>query len=274
MRNRPQDFIKKYFDFSGAPILALAVVTLFILESKYSLRKRKVSKIERLKTNAVLATVSAVGLRLVLIPLLVHLAVQTRKRNFGILNLLRISPPWAALLGMLFLDYGNYRWHKLNHEIPWLWRLHQVHHADLDLDVSTALRFHVGEVLISGFYRGMWIALSGVSAKVVLIYEVLFEAATNFHHSNLKLPEKTEELIAKFIVTPRMHGIHHSIVKEETDSNFCIVLTIWDRLHKTLKLDIPQEQIDIGVPYVRDHLRAKELMLLPFKSSPNWALEF
>ena len=170
----------------------------------------------------------------------------------------------------MLLDYGSYRWHKLNHRLPLLWRFYQVHHADLDLDVSTALRFHIGEVLISDIYRGGWALLAGVSPRLVLLYEIIFEAATNFHHTNLKLPERTDRSLANFIVTPRMHGIHHSVVKRETDSNYSVIFTLWDRLHQTLRLDVPQEQINIGVPYVREHKGVKSLLLMPFQPKAPW----
>jgi sterol desaturase/sphingolipid hydroxylase (fatty acid hydroxylase superfamily) len=264
MGNRSDRLIRKFFDYSGAPILAVGVIALFILESRFELRKRKGNKLKRIQTNSVVAATASVALRLVLIPTLVRVALLMQKKNLGILRMMKLPPLFSAITGLLILDYGNYKWHKSNHETPWLWRLHKVHHADLDLDVSTALRFHFAEVIVSAFYRGVWVALGGISPQVVLLYEFLFEASNNFQHSNLKLPEKIDRLMANFIVTPRMHGIHHSIVKEETDSNYSIVLTVWDRLHRTLKLNTPQSQIDIGLPDVRQHLNAKELLIMPF----------
>lgn len=149
------------------------------------------------------------------------------------------------------LDYGNYLWHLLNHYVPFLWRFHNVHHIDLDLDVTTAIRFHYGEIVLSVFSRGAIILILGASPLLILVYEIFFEAATNFHHSNLRLPYHWEKLITKFIVTPRMHGIHYSIVKRETDSNFSVIFSFWDRIHQTLRLNIPSHAINIGVPAYR-----------------------
>lgn len=271
--DRNSNLIKRMFDFGGAPLLMVGVGVLFYLESRHVLRERREAKARRLKTNVAVAATAALGLRLVLIPALVALARQAEKRKFGLVRWLGLPTPLAHLLSFLLLDYGNYRWHRLNHSAPFLWRFHQVHHADLDLDVSTAFRFHVGEVLASVAYRGLWVLGMGAGPRLVLVYELLFEGATNFHHSNLRLPAATDRLLARFLVTPRMHGIHHSIVRQETDSNFSVILTVWDRLHRTLLLNIPQEEITIGVPYVREHLGAGSLLRMPFSHpSRAWAL--
>jgi sterol desaturase/sphingolipid hydroxylase (fatty acid hydroxylase superfamily) len=264
--------IQKAFDFRAAPLLAVTAIALFIFETKYALRKRKISRWERIKTNSVIAATAAMGLRLALMPGIVMASQFAERKKLGLLRLMPL-PTWlTGVLAFMALDYSNYRWHRLNHEWHFLWRLHQVHHADLDLDLSTALRFHVGEVLLSVIYRGAWVAGIGASPGIALLYEFFFEASNNFQHSNLSLPEQTDRRLTNFIVTPRMHGIHHSIVREETDSNFSIVLTLWDRLHHTLHLDVPQEIINIGIPYVREHLPAKRLFTMPLEGSAAWQL--
>ncbi|WP_247236782.1 sterol desaturase family protein [Telluribacter sp. SYSU D00476] len=270
MRKSNSEQIRKLFDFGGAPILAIGVIGLFYTEKRYALRKRKDSVWQRLKTNAMVSSTAVATLRLSLIPALVRAATWAQKYQVGVLQVLRLPSPLSSILSFLLLDYGSYRWHKLNHRLPFLWRFHQVHHADLDLDVTTALRFHFGEVLISVLYRGGWALLVGATPRQVLVYEVIFEGATNFHHTNLKLPEKVDRSLTNFIVTPRMHGIHHSVVRQETDSNYSVVCTLWDRLHGTLRLDIPQEQINIGVPYIRKHTDAKELMVMPLRPLAEW----
>ena len=272
MDPKSKALIRTIFDFAGAPLLAVGVGVLFLLETRYALRRRKESRWKRMKTNTALAALAAVGLRLALIPALMQASAFAKKRNLGLLRLFRLPKAGRVLLAFLGLDYGNYLWHLLNHRLGWLWRLHQVHHADLDLDVSTALRFHVGEVLASAPLRAAWAMGMGASPRTVLVYELFFEGATNFHHSNLRLPAETDRALANFIVTPRMHGIHHSIIKQETDSNYCIIFTFWDRLHRTLRLDIPQEAIDIGIPYVREHLEARNLLEMPLTVPPEWKL--
>src|SRR5207244_4155870 len=125
-----------------------------------------------------------------------------------------------AIAGFVLLDYTMYAWHWLNHRLPFLWRFHNVHHTDLDLDVTTAARFHFGELGLSVAVRSLQIILIGVTPSLALIYEVALEASTQFHHSNWRLPFAFERVLNWLIVTPRMHGIHHSIVQRETNSNF------------------------------------------------------
>lgn len=270
-----QKAINNIYEKKGAPFLVILVAGLFYLETRYSFRKRKASRWKRLLTNSKMAAIAAAGFRYVLIPAQVAAAMDSSARRAGLLYHLDFLPKWFRLpLGFLMLDYGNYTWHALNHYLPVLWRFHQVHHSDLDLDLSTAFRFHLGEVLPSVVYRGGVIWLIGLPWRGVLLYEILFEAANNFHHSNLKLPAHVHYHLSKFIVTPAMHGIHHSIVKEETGSNFSVIFTFWDSLHRTLKLDIPQEEINIGIPSYRnqEELTVKDLLVMPFKKVRKWKL--
>lgn len=127
---------------------------------------------------------------------------------------------------------------------------------------------------MSVFFRAGVVLVIGADPLAVLIYEIFFEAANNFHHSNLRLPFRLEKNLVWIIVTPRMHGIHHSIVKRETDSNFCIIFTFWDRIHNTIRLNITQKQVNIGVPAYRDRnsLKAKDLLLMPFQKQRPWKL--
>ena len=271
-RIKSTDLITRLYDFRGFPIVALSVLTLFILERKYPLRERKMPSLPRLLTNIKLIPLATLSLRLALVPAVVWAARFSQQKNAGLLRWLPF-PSWLAnIAGFMLLDYGNYGWHRLNHRSRWLWRFHQVHHADLDMDVSTGLRFHVVEMLISVFYRAGWVALAGVGPRTTLWYEIAFEVANNFHHSNTRLPEKLDHWLSRLLVTPRMHGIHHSIVREETDSNYCIVLTCWDQLHRTFRTDVPQEAVNIGVPYVREHLEAGALMKMPWKEAGQWVL--
>ncbi|MEK6477671.1 sterol desaturase family protein [Catalinimonas sp. 4WD22] len=264
--------IRKLYDFRGAPVVVLSVLALFVLERKYPLRKRKIAQIPRLLTNIQLVPLASLSLRLALVPAIVQAARFSQKKDFGLLRWLPLPPVLSNLLGFMLLDYSNYGWHWLNHRSRFMWRFHQVHHADMDMDVSTGLRFHIGEMLISVFYRAACAALGGVSPRTTIVYEIAFELANNFHHSNTRMPEKFDRGLSRLIVTPRMHGIHHSIVRQETDSNYCIVLTFWDQLHRTFKIDIPQEAINIGVPYVRKHLKAGALMKMPWEEAGKWQL--
>lgn len=247
--------------------MATLFILFFILENKFELRKRVQNKRTRAIINNLVAFPSFVLLRFLLLPVMVWLALQNEKLHLG-LNYLYDFPVWLeATIAFLVIDFTNYVWHILNHKLPALWRFHIVHHTDLDLDVTTATRFHFGELIGSVFFRGAFVFLSGASPLLVLIYEIAFEAATQFHHSNLKLPLRIERIINLIFVTPRMHGIHHSIVKKETDSNYAVIFSFWDRLGKTSQLNIPQNEVTTGVAAYRNpgELTPGFLFAMPFK---------
>ena len=181
----------------------------------------------------------------------------------------------AFVAGVLLLDLTFYAWHLSNHRLPFLWRFHVVHHVDPDLDVSTAFRFHFGEVALSAAFRIVQILVIGASPLTVAIYEIIFQASTLFHHSNVRLPIGVERLLNRVLVTPRMHGIHHSIVQREDLSNFSVVFSWWDRLLHTMRLNIPQQQVVIGLPAysaAADN-RMRALLLLPFHAQRDAFVE-
>ena len=259
--------IHEIFDWTGIPILAMLFIFLFLIENRFKLRNRVQNKKKRTIINNLVAIPSFVLLRFLLLPVMVWLALQNETLHIG-LNYLYKLPVWLeASISFLIIDFTNYLWHILNHKLPVLWRFHIVHHTDPDLDVTTAIRFHYGELIGSVFFRGAFVFLCGAGPMLVLIYEIAFEAATQFHHSNLKLPVKVERIINTIFVTPRMHGIHHSIVKNETDSNFAVIFSFWDRICKTIQLQVEQSAIITGVPSYRNaqELTAGFLLALPFK---------
>ena len=161
-----------------------------------------------------------------------------------------------------------------NHMIPIFWRFHNVHHTDLDLDVSTAARFHFGEMIFSVGFLSVLVMTFGITPVTLMIFFITFEAATLFHHSNWRLPIKLERFLNLIIVTPRMHGIHHSIVQRETNSNWGTIFCWWDKLHRTLRRDVPQDAITIGVAAYREEqeLTVGKLLALPFRKQRPWRL--
>jgi sterol desaturase/sphingolipid hydroxylase (fatty acid hydroxylase superfamily) len=168
--------------------------------------------------------------------------------GFGLVRLVPL-PLWLqAALAFVLMDLSFYWWHRANHHIPLLWRFHNTHHFDPDLDVTTAFRFHFGELAFSAGFRILQVGLIGISAWTYVVYEFVFQAGTLFHHSNVRLPFRVERLLVLLFVTPRMHGIHHSQVPGETNSNYSTVFSFWDRLHHTLGLNIRQSAIRIGIP--------------------------
>src|SRR5688572_17367228 len=258
--------IRSIFETYGMPILMGVFILLFILESKFQLRRRVQRRWKRIVINFITSIPAFVLLRIMFIPAMVWLAMEAEERKIG-LSYLFESPAWLkAGIAFLLLDYSNYIWHILLHKLPFMWRFHLVHHTDLDLDLTTAFRFHFGELIASVFFRGAAVVIIGASPLVVLVYEIAFEAATQFHHSNIKLPFRFEKLLNKFFVTPRMHGIHHSMIKGETDSNYSIIFSFWDRVHKTLRLHVFQNEIVTGVPSYADEkeLTIGNLLKLPF----------
>jgi len=170
------------------------------------------------------------------------------------------------------MDYAYWWWHWANHMVPLFWRFHNVHHTDLDMDVSTASRFHFGEMIFSAGFLSVAAILFGVGPIMLLVFFIAFEGATLFHHSNWRLPIWLERILNRVVVTPRMHGIHHSIVQRETNSNWGTIFSWWDKLHRTLRRDISQDEITIGVPAYREEreLTFGQLWLLPFRRQRSY----
>jgi len=242
------------FDVFGGAAVVLALALLALAETCAPLRRRVRPRGERLAVNAVVALGAALAVRLALVPVGVVVAAVAERGGFGLLHWLAAPAALAWPAGLLLLDYTMYVWHRLNHRVPLLWRFHLVHHTDLDLDVSTALRFHAGELLLSCGWRAVQVAAIGPSVALVLVFEVVFETATVFHHSNWRLPPALDRALTAVVVTPRMHGIHHSTLEAETNSNWSVMTSWWDRLHRTLRLDRPAETLVIGLPAYREPL--------------------
>lgn len=233
---------------SGIAVVLAALGALFGLEQFFPLRRRTRPLLPRLVVNGVLsiATYGVAGL-LVRPASLATLAWGTN-RSIGLLHLASLPRALDFVLGFLLLDLTFYYWHRLNHRTPFLWRFHNAHHIDPDLDASTGFRFHFGEVALSTIFRVIQVATIGPALGTLLIYELVFQVETYFHHSNLRLPLAFEGPLNWLIVTPRMHGIHHSQFHDETDSNYSVVFSAWDRLHGTYRWGVPQDAITIGVP--------------------------
>lgn len=237
------------------------------LERRRPLRRRPVeSKLRRDARNLAVAGVAAAALQLAERPVVERLTALVERRKIGLLKLVALPRVPEIALAVVLLDYTLYVWHMLTHRVPWLWHFHLVHHADLDLDASTALRFHFGELVISAAWRAAQVLLIGVSPQSYAAWQNLLLVSILFHHSNVRLPVETERRLNLLLVTPRMHGIHHSTVRGERDANWSSGLTLWDRLHGTLRLNVPQAGIEIGVPAYREseELGLSAILKLPF----------
>lgn len=249
---------------------------LFIAETRRPLRRSENEpKLRRDARNFALASVSAVAMNLSERPIAGRLSRLVEQRQWGLLKQFPL-PVWAEVTAAcVLLDYTLYLWHILLHKVPLLWRFHQVHHLDLDLDASTAARFHFGELLISVLWRSGQIVLIGVSPLALSVWGTITLAEVVFHHSNLRLPLRFERVLCRMLVTPRMHGIHHSVVPEEANSNWSSGLALWDWLHGTLRLNIPQNEVTIGVAAWRipEEVGLPNLIRLPFQEQrDSWRL--
>jgi len=242
------------------------LATVVLLELKRPLRKEREDKLTRNARNAAFSLMAAATVGLAEKPVVGPLALAVQRNRWGLLKMVRL-PIWAELLlSVLLLDYTLYIWHYLTHKVPFLWRFHRPHHVDLDLDASTALRFHAGELLLSVPWRAAQVRLVGVSPLALSLWQTLTLMEIMFHHSNIRLPFGIERRLCRLIVTPRMHGIHHSVVREETDSNWSTIFSWPDHLHGTVRLNVPQHGITIGVAGYQDpaQLTLGRVLEMPF----------
>ena len=247
-------------------------VLLFIAERLVPLRASRFAWLPRLGLNLLLSALTFAVAAMLVKPTVGQLLPWTFESGFGLLHWIALPSAARFALGFLLMDLTFYYWHIANHKIPFLWRFHNVHHFDPDLDVSTGFRFHFGEIIMSVGFRALQVTLLGVSAWTFAFYEIAFQANTLFHHSNLRLPIRLERWLNLVLVTPRMHGIHHSQVRDETNSNYSVVFSWWDRIHRTIGLNLAQSQIAVGVPAystARDN-RFWNALWLPFRKQRDY----
>ena len=198
-------------------------------------RRREIPRVVRWTNNLALVALDTAILRLTFPILAVGLAAMAEERGWGLFNLVE-APAWLAILvSILVLDLVIYLQHVMFHAVPALWRLHRMHHADLEFDVTTGLRFHPVEILLSMGLKLAAVAALGPPAVAVLVFEVLLNATAMFNHSNIRLPARVDRVLRLVLVTPDMHRVHHSIVPAETNSNFGFNLPWWDRLLGTYR---------------------------------------
>jgi len=248
-------------------VVAAAFLATSAAETLWPLRRRRLEpRLRRVARNLSMAGVSLGVTELLHFPVLLPVAAWVKANGFGLLNLAPLSAAARLALGVLLLDYTLWFWHWANHRFRFLWRFHVVHHVDLDMDASTALRFHFGEMGLSVFFRASQVALLGASPEAVGIWQLLLFVSILFHHSNTRLPISVERVLVRFIVTPRMHGIHHTNREAETNSNWSSLLSVWDVLHRTFRFD-GDDQAVMGVPAYTDprELTWAGLMALPFR---------
>jgi len=232
--------------------------------------RRTLTQIKRSRWGANLALTFFNGLILrFIIPLsLVSIASRAQELGIGLLNLFSLSPSLELILSLFFLDFFIYLQHVATHKFSFLWKFHQVHHADLDLDVSSGTRFHTIEIVLSLCYKTLIILLIGPSALSVILFEIILNSMAMFNHSNINLPVVVDKYLRLLVVTPDMHRVHHSSDHREHNRNFGFNLSVWDFLFQTYQ-DFPklgQLKMEIGLTYFRDAKLISPLSLvkMPF----------
>lgn len=218
-----------------------------------------------------MATLVAANVHFLESPVIRPLARVVAHRRCGLLKWLRL-PRWIEIAAaVLLMDYTLYWWHIAVHLSPFLWRFHEVHHVDLDLDASTALRFHFGELALSVPYRAAQVLLIGVDPQALTLWQTFLSLSILFHHSNVRLPATLEKLLGRILVTPSMHGIHHATERELRNSNWSSGFSLWDLLHHTFRLDRTQDQIVIGVPPFAqpEQVTLPKILAMPFQHRPS-----
>ncbi len=250
--------------------IALAVFIVMIsLEYLIPRRPQQQSRQQRWPINLGLALTNMALMRVTIGSLAYLTAVHAQQANWGLLNQINLPDSWHILLSILMLDLAIYIQHVISHQWQPLWRLHQVHHTDLEFDATTAVRFHPLEIVISMFYKAVWIALLGADPEAVILFEIILNGAATFNHSNIYIPERLDQLLRIILITPDVHRIHHSTIPKETDSNYGFSISLWDRLFGTYveQPQVSQTQMLIGLTAWRNPSQLKwlNLLLLPFK---------
>jgi sterol desaturase/sphingolipid hydroxylase (fatty acid hydroxylase superfamily) len=250
-----------------AAVIVAVFGAMLALERFRPLRRSVEGKLRRVLRNLTTGGIAFAVAALLQTPLLVPISRWMVIHRIGLLNLIGLPPAVNVVAAIVLLDYTLWIWHWATHRVPFLWRFHLVHHVDRDLDASTALRFHFGEHALSTLYRAAQIVVIGASPFAVWVWQLVLFASILFHHSNVALPVVWERRLVRVFVTPRMHGIHHSDYRSETDSNWSSLFSWWDYLHGTMLLSVPQQDVRIGVPaYERaEDVTLGRILAIPFR---------
>ncbi|WP_024297448.1 sterol desaturase family protein [Methylomicrobium lacus] len=234
-------------------------------------RVLQLGRAQRWPINLGLAALNMILMRASLGGLAYLAAAHAQAQGWGLLNLAAL-PAWLAIAAtLLLLDFAIYAQHILMHKWPLLWRLHQVHHTDLEFDATTAVRFHPFEIVLSMLYKVFWILLIGADPVAVIAFEIILNGSATFNHSNVAIQPALDRILRWLIITPDMHRIHHSTRRAEMDSNYGFSISLWDRLCGTYVADPkePQTSMTIGLAAYREPeaLGFLRLLRLPFKTS-------
>jgi len=247
---------------------AVVFISMAIWEWIAPRRILKAPKITRWFNNLVITFLNSLAVKFVFPVTAVGVAIMAQKAGYGVLNIIGLPPLFGGCVAIIALDLTIYFQHRLFHVVPVLWRLHRMHHTDLDIDVTTGARFHPVEILLSMVIKMAAIVLIGAPAWSVLAFEVLLNATSMFNHSNIFLNPGIDRIVRLILVTPDMHRVHHSVIIQETNSNYGFNLPWWDRLFGSYR-DQPSKGHDamtIGLANYRDpkYLTLHWMLAVPF----------
>ena len=257
-------------------LFASIFLIMAIVETLLPRRERRFSRARRWTANLglMLADFVAVSAVTFVMPVAaIAVALWAQSNGWGLLNLIGL-PVWLEwLIAILVLDWVIWAQHLATHKIPILWRIHRVHHSDVEMDASTAIRFHPVEIIFSIFVKSVAIILLGPATLAVVVFEALVNGSALFNHANFNLPQPLDKIVRKLFVTPDMHRVHHSVYHNETDSNYGFFLSIWDQLFGTY-IAQPKDGHDnmvVGLNEWQDDVSTRWTwaMLLPFKNPPR-----
>ena len=241
-------------------------VFILILERFFSAKISKLNRLTRWYSNLSIAIINNVIVSFLIPISVISLAMFASENKIGILNNIDLPYYISVILSIIILDLIIYWQHRLFHFIPILWRLHRMHHTDLDFDVTTGIRFHPIEIVLSTIIKGVVVMILGVPVLSVFIFQMILTCTSMFTHGNVQLPQKVDKILRLVIVTPNMHRIHHSVISDETNSNFGFNISVWDKLFSTYKDQSKDKEIKIGLNIFRkkEDLHLHKLLIQPF----------
>jgi sterol desaturase/sphingolipid hydroxylase (fatty acid hydroxylase superfamily) len=258
-------------DYLPTLVTACGIILLLTIESWLPAAGNRRRRMRHATRNMTLGALNVLAMALLAAPFIASVAGWCEESRFGLLNLLNLPPAIAIVTAILLFDGWLYLLHRANHKFGFLWRFHRVHHSDPEMDATTAIRFHTGEVLISAALRLVMIPLLGVTLLQLLTYESLMMPVILFHHSNVKIPEKVDRWLRALVVSPAIHRVHHSRAQVETDSNYSIIFSFWDRIWGTFRLREDGHPVDFGLDEYdnEEWQRVSGLLTTPFQTSSS-----
>jgi sterol desaturase/sphingolipid hydroxylase (fatty acid hydroxylase superfamily) len=250
------------------PIIIISVlVILFLLEGFAPHMQGRRMRIRHGLPHVMTAVLNGLLIRFFLIGITMKVLGWAQAHSLGLARMAELPHAARILVVFLLFDIWMYYWHMANHEFAFFWRFHRAHHSDVEMDTTTALRFHPGELTLSSFIRLPVLILIGMNFGELVLFEVMLNISTLFHHSNLALPETWDRLLRVLIVTPNMHRVHHSVEPDDKKSNYTSLLSLWDRLGGTFRVREDTRTITLGLPSYREekYQRLWGFLITPFR---------